>query len=504
VLDLSAADKVILKGLVPTASLSANDQITLAVDTDFSSNWNEHRVHFVDDRGIQQNVIAYPTNVDWQGLLRSFFSEAGVSFAPVGITGAGASSLDDAQVRRARSGENIATQIAQLIVDIRAADAEDLSNWVTANPGSVPPASIQHARFSRFERAFNYMFTHKRFKGVRRLNGQILIEFEEFGRVSTIDKLSTGEKQIVFRGGFLLKDLANIPDSIVLVDEPELSLHPEWQGKIVEFYKTILTDDAGNQPQLFIATHSPFIVHGAANSKIIIMEKNPSTGNVAAASNPYYPAPMGSEAVRAFNILPFLRDSQTPMLILTEGDSDATILATAWEKLRPGLTPFFDIRAALGDKNLQITLNDQQTISKNGNRLLLGIFDFDSAYNQWNGLWRSSSSIVSSLEADGIVKRHDKEKAWSALLPVPSFRSGYASQILKGLSILSIEFLFEDKDIPQQMVGYKPLAMGQTQPFFIDKFKTSFAAMVKTLPPLSFGGFEPLIARIEDIYSGKL
>jgi len=64
------------------------------------------------------------------------------------------------------------------------------------------------------------------------------------------EKLSSGEKQML---SFLCYN-AFANNSIILIDEPELSLHVDWQRLLLR----ILLQQ-GSQNQLLIATHSPFI-----------------------------------------------------------------------------------------------------------------------------------------------------------------------------------------------------------------------------------------------------
>ena len=65
------------------------------------------------------------------------------------------------------------------------------------------------------------------------------IVFKKFDKEISIDSLSTGEKQIVFRGAYLLKNQKILNGGIVLIDEPELSMHPLWQEKILDYYRRI-------------------------------------------------------------------------------------------------------------------------------------------------------------------------------------------------------------------------------------------------------------------------
>ena len=89
------------------------------------------------------------------------------------------------------------------------------------------------------------------------------------GKEFDINGLSSGEKQLFLRG--LSLKFLEVNNSIILIDEPEISLHPEWQQKIIKVYETI-----GINNQLIIATHSPHIVGDikAEQLRILIKDKN--------------------------------------------------------------------------------------------------------------------------------------------------------------------------------------------------------------------------------------
>ena len=79
-----------------------------------------------------------------------------------------------------------------------------------------------------------------------------LIDGKEHGY--DVSNYSSGQQEILLK----LKDLKEFyanTDS-VLLDEPETSLHPRWQLEIVKLIRLLLTDDNGNVPQIFLATHS--------------------------------------------------------------------------------------------------------------------------------------------------------------------------------------------------------------------------------------------------------
>lgn len=70
-----------------------------------------------------------------------------------------------------------------------------------------------------------------------------------------IQHLSSGEKQIVTFFAYLIFGLKNTNQSIFIVDEPELSLHLNWQRKFVDAIMSI-----NPNVQLIFATHAPEII----------------------------------------------------------------------------------------------------------------------------------------------------------------------------------------------------------------------------------------------------
>lgn len=77
-----------------------------------------------------------------------------------------------------------------------------------------------------------------------------------------IDTISSGEREIVnFIFGLFLEELN---DGIVIIDEPELHLHPNWQKKLIQ----ILKEETGNKNiQILFVTHSSsFISYNILNN----------------------------------------------------------------------------------------------------------------------------------------------------------------------------------------------------------------------------------------------
>ena len=84
----------------------------------------------------------------------------------------------------------------------------------------------------------------------------------------SIDSLSTGEKELLSKVFFLY--ISDIKDSIILIDEPEISLHPSWQNRVVTIYKNFAKK---NNNQIIIATHSPQIVASTPNESLRVLVK---------------------------------------------------------------------------------------------------------------------------------------------------------------------------------------------------------------------------------------
>ncbi|WP_433810542.1 AAA family ATPase [Flavobacterium johnsoniae] len=88
--------------------------------------------------------------------------------------------------------------------------------------------------------------------------GRLLIS-KPSGRNLTIDELSSGERQLIILFANVIFNKYN-PNrktfsEIMIIDEPEISLHIRWQDKFVE---SLL--EASSQTQFILASHSPDII----------------------------------------------------------------------------------------------------------------------------------------------------------------------------------------------------------------------------------------------------
>lgn len=294
--------------------------VTFVHDTVFKD--DNPRAEFINKNGVKDSEYAFMF-IRVPGILKSIFSDVEINFSPGRVQHTTSTNLDNEIQGAVRTPQNLATEIKQLLVDINELDNDELGKWVDGHKGQVPPEAVLHKRIRRFTNAFDKIFPHKHFVGIDNLDNNKVVLFEEFGNRMEINQLSSGEKQIVFRGGFLLRNLGTIAGATVLVDEPELSLHPRWQLKILGFLKGLFTDEKGNQTsQLIVATHSPFILHNdtRANDKVIVMQKD-DKGAVKVLDKPeYYNWSEASAVEEAFNVTPLQNDKK--VIVFLEGETD--------------------------------------------------------------------------------------------------------------------------------------------------------------------------------------
>lgn len=196
--------------------------------------------------------------------LKVIYDKVATGFKNPKVTSATAITVDEIKNPREES-EDLSEVIPQLLVNLKTQDATFIDDYITEH-GKIPENYTR--KLARFTNAFDKMFNGtKIFKTVRPQNGELKIVFEDKnGGNAGLGTFSTGEKQIIYRVGHLLKELENLDGSLILIDEPETSLHPKWQKKYVQFLMDVFM---GLDIQFVIATHSPYILQGLKDGKSI-------------------------------------------------------------------------------------------------------------------------------------------------------------------------------------------------------------------------------------------
>lgn len=122
----------------------------------------------------------------------------------------------------------------------------------------------------KIQYAFKVFFPDKDFlEGLSRVSDmqdyRLMIKNEDESIVD-LDQLSSGEREIIAFFTYLSTKAINT--SILIIDEPELHLHPKWQSIVLYSIHKIFPN-----VQLFLATHSQEIHQSASQSELFELSK---------------------------------------------------------------------------------------------------------------------------------------------------------------------------------------------------------------------------------------
>lgn len=128
-------------------------------------------------------------------------------------------------------------------------DANMLDNYIKVE---IDKISLAHPMRRRLLIKEINLFLKSSGKTVKKIQGGVVIECERAGDLN-FESLSSGEKQLFF----ILLKIANTMsrDAVILMDEPEISLHLNWQEMLIDSIRHI-----NSSAQIIIVTHSPGIV----------------------------------------------------------------------------------------------------------------------------------------------------------------------------------------------------------------------------------------------------
>lgn len=126
---------------------------------------------------------------------------------------------------------------------------------------------VQKKVFNEINEIFENLSIDVKVEDISQDGRNITLFTNSSGDKFDINELSSGEKQLFLRT--LAIRMLNPENSIILIDEPELSLHPKWQQRIVDVYRKI-----GKNNQIIIATHSPHILGSVRKENIMLLDKD--------------------------------------------------------------------------------------------------------------------------------------------------------------------------------------------------------------------------------------
>lgn len=133
-------------------------------------------------------------------------------------------------------------------------------------------ADLWNIILSKAKMKFDYLSAKKPIQLTENLKAYIV---DDKGRSIAYNRLSTGIRNFIFRFGHIKTLYFNrtIKNGLLLVDEPENSLFPDFLLNIIEQYEKVTTDKNGERnTQMFFATHSPIIASQFEPHERIILE----------------------------------------------------------------------------------------------------------------------------------------------------------------------------------------------------------------------------------------
>ena len=151
---------------------------------------------------------------------------------------------------------------------------EEISNEIFKNQ-DTPPRKSKEKAIKQITKALNGMDLTTRLVD---LESKELIFESVNGQKIKFEDLSSGEQSLYFRAIYLSK--LNPENSIIMVDEPEDSLHPTWQEQVLKLYQNV-----GENNQVIVATHSPQVIGSANPNEVFFLDIQ---GNQIEAVHPRY------------------------------------------------------------------------------------------------------------------------------------------------------------------------------------------------------------------------
>ncbi|QNX11263.1 AAA family ATPase [Acinetobacter seifertii] len=327
----------------------------------------------------------------------------------------------------------------------------------------------------------------------------------ENGFDASVSHFSDGQFQSVYI--YSIIELFKDRNCITLLDEPDSFLHPEWQ---FEFLKQIfeITEDAVKSSHVLMSSHSASTVTSMTEDMINLFELDERQVKVTKRKRSEIIKTLSAgmitftENEARLNISHVL-NSTSGAVLFTEGITDELIIEIAWMKLFPKELCPFEIQNAFDRIFLRNLFSRDELKNNHPGRTMFALFDFDEAYDDWNGLKKLEDECIDPFL--GLSKRLKYAHHYAMLLPIPNSVS-LKPQVLKpdntpwgrgSDSHISIEHLFYEAVNVADWFKTEPTSCGGQRILFTGD-KVRFAKeLVPTLDVSAFEIFRPMFEFIK-------
>lgn len=318
-----------------------------------------------------------------------------------------------------------------------------------------------------------------------------------------INQFSDGQFQSVYIYSIL--EFFKDRKCLLLLDEPDCFLHPEWQHS---FLKQVLdiAEEKQQMNHILMSSHSASTIAPMNSTmlSLVVIEDSKVKQEKVSKAEVIRSLSGGlitfTEEEARLNINYVIDHTDKPILF-TEGITDEIIIETAWKKLFSDEAMPFEVQNAFSCGFMRNLVKGQNLYTNYPDKIFFALFDFDEAYNDWNQL---GTQIQSDPEKCLVKKKTDVE-LYSMLLPVPS-NEVIKKQVINTNtgrnygknSLLTIEHLFYGQE---GVEGYFLVDVERTDGFIkfkADGAKVKFAKeIVPDLCKDAFDSFRPIFDFIQ-------
>ena len=324
------------------------------------------------------------------------------------------------------------------------------------------------------------------------------------GLDASIAHFSDGQFQSVYI--YSIVELFKDRNCLTLLDEPDAFLHPEWQ---FDFLRQVfeIADAAGTSNHVLMSSHSAVTLIPHDKKKIKFFDIKDNQANCYDLPKAIAIKKLSSDLIRyseqeqLLSIINAVQIEKKPVLF-TEGSTDPIIIKEAWYKLYEEEMPFIPFYA-FSCTYINQLLTDNRIHGEMGGLPVFALFDFDKAYDQWNGL---NGEVTASDPYKGLIKKWAHGESYAVMLPIPVhaeirkqvIRNATTGETFGSESCCEIEHLFYGQPATADYYHKEPCVGGTKVVFKSDRDKTAFAKeIVPTLDDHCFEPFRPVFEFIK-------
>ena len=188
-------------------------------------------------------------------------------------------------------------------------------------------ANMEYVKLKEFFKKFKYDIN---IECIDKEDNIYQFYLERNGIKIEIDLISSGEREIInFIFGLFLDE---IKDGIVIIDEPELHLHPSWQKKLIEILKS---ETKQNNIQIIFVTHSASFINYNLLNNIFRIYLDSKGCSKCTKINDIIDESMGEDIRRKLGIINATNNEKiffSKSVILVEGITDEILFKRIFEE----------------------------------------------------------------------------------------------------------------------------------------------------------------------------